>query len=57
MEPELLLADAIHTVPTGVSSVPPEGPAIPETAIEISAPDIARAPAAIASTASLLTTP
>jgi hypothetical protein len=38
--------------PTGFSSVPPPGPAIPVTAIEILAPELPRAPCAISSATS-----
>ncbi len=38
-----------QTVPTGLSGVPPPGPAIPVIATAVSAPKRCRAPAAIAS--------
>ena len=38
-----------HTVPTGLSSVPPPGPAIPVIATAVSAPKRLIAPSAIAS--------
>ena len=48
---------AIHTVPTGFSSDPPPGPAIPEVAIDQSEPNNRFAPSAIAITHSSLTAP
>ena len=51
------LATAMHTVPTGFSSVPPPGPAMPLVAIEMSAPVARHAPKAICSTTGMLTAP
>ena len=48
---------AIHTVPTGFSSVPPPGPATPVIAIPTRAPVAARTPVAIARTTGSLTAP
>lgn len=50
-------ATAIHTVPTGLSSVPPPGPATPEVAIAQVVPMALRAPIAIAFTTGSLTAP
>src|SRR5262249_27790696 len=50
-------ATPMWTVPTGFSSVPPPGPAMPETAAAQVAPARARAPSAIASTVSRETAP
>lgn len=47
----------MQTVPTGVSGLPPEGPATPVTATATSAPLTASAPEAIAEAVSRLTTP
>ena len=46
-----------HTVPTGFSSVPPPGPAIPVIATAVSAPKRASAPSAIAAATSGETAP
>jgi hypothetical protein len=46
-----------HTVPTGFSSVPPSGPAIPVIATAASAPKRSIAPAAIASATAPETAP
>src|SRR5690606_25782799 len=50
-------ASASHTAPTGLSSLPPPGPAMPLTATARSAPDRSRMPAAISRTVSSLTAP
>ena len=47
----------IHTVPTGVSTVPPSGPAIPDVAIAKSTFNTFLHPCAICATTSSLTTP
>ena len=46
-----------HTVPTGLSSVPPPGPAIPVIATDVSAPSRRSAPRAIAAATSEDTAP
>ncbi len=46
-----------QTVPTGLSGVPPSGPAIPLTAMATSAPDAPSAPRAISLTVRSLTAP
>src|SRR5581483_6180479 len=46
-----------HTVPTGFSGVPPSGPAMPVIDAAQVAPDLRRAPSAIARTTGSLTAP
>ena len=48
---------AIHTKPTGFSSVPPDGPAIPVVDTQISNSKISLQPSAIAQATSWLTAP
>lgn len=48
---------AIHTVPTGLSAVPPSGPAMPEVAMAHCVASLSHAPVAISSTVGILTAP
>jgi hypothetical protein len=48
---------AIHTVPTGFSTLPPPGPAMPDTATAHCAPSARAAPRAMARTTGSLTAP
>ena len=50
-------ATANHTVPTGFSSVPPPGPAMPVTETAMSTPSRCSAPSAIARATASLTAP
>jgi len=50
-------AAAMNTVPTGLASVPPSGPAMPVTAIPQAEPEIRQIPAAMASATGALTAP
>lgn len=52
-----MYADAIQTVPTGLSGVPPSGPAMPDVAIAADVPQAERAPTAICRTTFSLTAP
>ena len=48
---------AMHTVPTGLSGVPPPGPAMPDVAMAQSVPNALHAPLTISSTTGMLTAP
>jgi hypothetical protein len=48
---------AIAMVPTGLSGVPPSGPAMPVTPMPMSAPDLDRIPSAMAAATGSLTAP